>query len=227
MRDKITQFLTDMRQVCHRVGRDPYDITICFATKYLASEQLVLFLEILKDIHYGNVMIGENRVQDAEEKLLFLKKMHPDLFSRVMPVFIGTLQKNKINKAIDLFAEIHSVDSINLAQDIDIRAKREGKKIPIYLEMNVSQEPTKHGISIESTDQSISAIKQLNNITITGLMTMAPRMSDPESVRPIFRTLRMMADRYNLKTSMGMSSDWRIAIEERTDIIRIGSAVFD
>ena len=98
--------------------------------------------------------------------------------------------------------------------------------MPIFLEINISGEKTKHGIDYNNASEVIERVKIMPNIKLDGLMTMAPYTNDKNLIRQTFRKLRQLADRYKLKTSMGMSSDWQIAIEEGSDILRIGSIIF-
>lgn len=141
-------------------------------------------------------------------------------------IFIGNLQKNKINKAIELFDEIYSIDSVGLARELNKRLEKAGKSMPVFLEVNVSGEETKHGVKPEEVDQIMSTKLQFRNVTINGLMTMAPFTNDQNIIRDVFRKLKTLADRYGLQTSMGMSHDWKIAVEQGSDIIRIGSKIF-
>ena len=208
-----------------KAGKTREDITVLFATKYLSAQEFVSFLDITKQFDIDNCVIGENRVQDWEKKLGFIKEKRPELLSAFTPVMIGTLQKNKVNKALQIFQEIHSVDSVKLAQTIDKRVEK-GRRVSIYLEVNVSGEERKHGFSPNDIYDAIETMKQLNNVTIEGFMTMAPLTDNIEEIRGIFRKLKELANQYKLKTSMGMSGDWKIAVEEGSDMVRIGSAVF-
>lgn len=221
-REKLTDFFEMFEAVRCKCGRKAEDISVLYATKYLSEGELADFIRLFRQ-RKEKVMIGENRVQDAKEKLIFLKESHPDLIDKIYPVLIGNLQKNKINKALSLFREIHSVDSFELAEAINSRADA---KFPIFLEINVSGEKTKHGIGYNNAPEAIERVKMMPNIQLTGLMTMAPYNEDKNLIRHTFRKLRQLADRNQLKTSMGMSHDWQIAVEEGSDIIRIGSLIF-
>lgn len=242
LRKRLTDFLIELEKVCKKCGRKTDQVKVVYATKYLDKEGFVTFLNICKEIdpstplgiNIVTVMIGENRVQEAEEKFEFMKTNSPKLFEGLRRVMIGTLQTNKINKTIKLFDEIHSVDSVKLTNALDIRLKRDGKIMPIFLEVNVSGEESKHGFKPVELERVIRDLKLLKSpvspaggLKLKGLMTMASLVDDPEKVRPLFRKLRELADYYHLKTSMGMSNDWKIAIEEGTDMIRIGSKIFN
>jgi PLP dependent protein len=198
---------------------------ILYATKYLNPQEFVDFVTLVYRLTNKRVLIGENRVQAMEEKMGYVMKYNKDLHKLFHPVMIGSLQTNKINKAIPIFQEIHSIDSLDLAKDLDQRLT--GKKnMPVYLEVNVSQEQTKHGFKPEELEKAISTMKQRSNITIKGLMTMAPQTENIEEVEGVFRTLRKLADQFGLETSMGMSSDWKIALLHGSDMVRIGSRIF-
>jgi len=136
---------------------------------------------------------------------------------------IGTLQKNKINKALSIFDEIHSLDNLATAEAVNYRAV---KVVPIYLQVNVSGEKTKQGIIPDQAGEVIEKIRKMDNLNLKGLMTMAPYSDNPEDVRPHFGRLKQLAQKYDLLTSMGMSNDWKEAISEGSDMIRIGSAIF-
>lgn len=242
LKRRILNFLAEYNQVCKKAGRDPREVKILYATKYLNPIDFVSFLHIMKEIDMIPVLVGENRVQMMEGKMGYIKDVDIRLINLFYPVMIGILQKNKINKALGLFREFHAVDSIEIAKEINKRAETDSGqdgyhpvtrqarmadfKKSIFLEVNVSGETAKHGFIPKDLEDAISTIKQYNNITIKGLMTMAPYTDDLEKIRGIFRSLKEMADRYDLLTSMGMSHDWKIAVEEGSDIIRIGSRIF-
>jgi len=221
----LQRFFEELESHLGSMGKTRDNLTVLFATKYLNAEKFVSFLDIAKQFDIDNLIIGENRVQDWEGKYEWLRQKRPDLVGNFKAVMIGTLQKNKVNKALEIFEEIHSVDSIDLAETIDKRVKK-GRKIPIYLEVNVSGEERKHGFKSEELDSSLRKLRLLKSLNVKGLMTMAPNTKDEAVVRNVFRTLRTLADQYNLKTSMGMSHDWKIAVEEGSDMVRIGSRIF-
>lgn len=233
IKTRILTFKKELEAVCRRCSRGVADMKVVYATKYLDKEQFVSFLDIMMQIDSSKLLIGENRVQETIGKINYLREKRSDLLTNFNFVMIGTLQKNKINKALEIFQEIHSVDGLELAEAIN---KRVGEtKLPVFLEINLSGEETKYGFRVgplsgsdpgQKSDLIIGKIRQLPNLELKGLMTMAPYVQNPEEVRPIFRKLRQLADKYNLLTSMGMSSDWQVAIEEGSDMIRIGSRFF-
>lgn len=226
LKARLLSFNKELNEVCRSFGMEPKEVSVVYATKYLNSNQFVDFVDISKEIGLTPILLGENRVQVAEVKFNHVRINFPQLQILFKPIMIGNLQKNKINKAINLFEEIHSIDSLELAQALNERLDREGKTMSIFLEVNISGEETKHGIGERELENVVKEIRRLSSLKLKGLMTMAPIAVHPEEVRPIFRKLRKLADQNGLLTSMGMSSDWRIAVEEGSDFIRVGSRIF-
>jgi pyridoxal phosphate enzyme (YggS family) len=163
---------------------------------------------------------GENRVQEALEKMEIAPKdseWH----------LIGTLQKNKVNKAVGVFSLIHSVDSLELAEKINDVSLQKGVVTPILLQVNVSGEESKHGFTAETVTADFTRLKSMANLRIEGLMTMAPFTEDANIRRDCFKKLRVLRDKLGVKElSMGMSNDWREAVQEGATILRVGSAIF-
>jgi pyridoxal phosphate enzyme (YggS family) len=226
IKDKIEAFFKELEGVCKDSGRNGKDVQVLFATKYLDPQQFASFVEFGKEYTHGKLLIGENRVQDAGDKFEFLKQNNSDLQNSFTPILIGPLQSNKINKAISYFTQIHAIDSKSLIEQLNIRLQREHIVMPIFFELNISGEMTKHGLTISDFEKIMKDIKYLKQIQVRGVMTMAPFTGNHGEIHQVFRTLKTIANKYNLKTSMGMSNDWKIAVEEGTDIIRIGSKIF-
>lgn len=226
IQENLSSFLEQFYSTCKKSKRDTKKVQIVFVTKYLNAQQFVSFLQVAKKLNLQNLAIGENRIQQAESKIRFLERenLKPRRSFRYM--MIGHLQENKINKVIKIFDEVHSIDSLSLAQALDKRLKRENKLMPVFLQVNVSSEKTKHGVKVEQAEQAIQVVKELNNLQLKGLMTMAPLVEDQKEARPIFRKLRQLADKYHLFTSMGMSNDWQVAVEEGSDVLRVGRLIF-
>jgi pyridoxal phosphate enzyme (YggS family) len=183
---------------------------------------------IIKAIDAGITMLGENYVQEAKEKITVLGQ-------RAQWHMIGHLQTNKAKYAVNLFDYIHSVDRLELAQELDKRAGLIGRKINILIEVNVSGEKTKNGIPATTAIDLIKVTSKLENLSVRGLMTMAPYSNDPENARPYFSALRNLRDNISRQQisgipmeelSMGMTDDFEVAIEEGATIIRIGRAIF-
>ena len=167
---------------------------------------------------------GESRLQDALPKI---SSAPPDIHWHL----IGTLQKNKVRKAIGAFALIHSVDSPELAAKISECGQEAGIITPVLLQVNTSGETTKHGLSEEQWQPHLEMLLKLPFLRLEGLMTMAPFVEETDVIRRCFARLRQMRDRLALghpfrHLSMGMSHDYRIAIEEGATLLRIGTALF-
>jgi len=168
----------------------------------------------------GIIDFGENRVQEAEGKIAQVSDLRPTVTWHM----VGHLQSNKAKAALEIFDIIHSVDSIRLAGILNRLAK---KQLPILLEVNVSGESTKAGFSPDEVAPAVKEMRQLPNLNLMGLMTVAPMTAEPEEVRPVFRKLREMRDSLGLKhLSMGMTDDFEVAVEEGSTMLRIGRAIF-
>lgn len=211
-----------IRSACHRAGRNPSDITLVAVTKTFPIEA------INQAIARGVAIIGENRVQEALEK-------YPHVGPKVQWHLIGHLQSNKVKKAVEIFSLIHSVDSVGLAKEIGHRATQSGKIQDILLEVNTSGEPQKYGFLPEDILEVLKEINDIPGIKVLGLMTVGPLTEDEEKVRSAFRRLRgifeeaVKLELSNMEMrhlSMGMSGDFEIAIEEDSNMIRVGSAIF-
>jgi PLP dependent protein len=224
MESKIKQNLIDFYKeldfVCAKCKRNKSEIKVLFATKYLQPENFAKFVKLAVDLKISPLIVGENRVQAA------IKKKELDISVSYQMVMIGPLQKNKINKAIDIFDEIHSLDSMEIVKALDMRLGQKNKTMKVFLEVNISGEKTKHGFKASQLDEILGECRALKNISVTGLMTMAPYFEEKEMARPVFAELEKLADKYDLQTSMGMSGDWQIAVEEGSDLVRIGSRIF-
>jgi len=184
--------------------------------------------EILEAIEAGIRIIGENYVQEAD-------RAYREIGNRVQWHFIGHLQKNKVKKATEIFDMIETVDSGEIASEIDKRCAQSGKTMPVLIEVNSGRETGKAGVYPENAEELIREISTVRNILVVGLMTMGPQVDEPEDVRPYFAETRKVFNRIkelNLPNvemkylSMGMTSSYRIALEEGANVIRIGSKIF-
>jgi pyridoxal phosphate enzyme (YggS family) len=201
-------------RACERSHRSPDEITLVAITKGVEVPA------IRTAFNLGIRDFGENRVQEAEAKIVQLADLKPNVTWHM----VGHLQSNKAKSAVELFDIIHSVDSVRLAEILNRRAQ---KTLPVLLEVNVSGEATKGGFSVVETEAAVKAIKQLPNLKVLGLMTVAPFVADAEEVRPVFRKLRELRDLLGLEhLSMGMTDDFEVAIEEGATMLRIGRAIF-
>jgi pyridoxal phosphate enzyme (YggS family) len=209
-----------MEHAAIKAGRDPQGIKLVAVTK------TVTVARILEAIAAGATSFGENYVQEARAKIEEIGK------SGVHWHFIGHLQTNKAKYAVKLFDLIHAVDSVILAHELDKRAAAAGKIVGCLIEVNLSQEGSKFGVSKERTPELIHELRDLKNISFQGLMTMPPYTDDPEAARPYFIALRELREEIAgsgiplPELSMGMSSDFEKAIEEGATIVRVGRAIF-
>lgn len=163
---------------------------------------------------------GENKVQELLTKI---DKLPKDIKWHM----IGHLQTNKVKDIIDKVYLIHSVDSLKLANIIDKEAKKKNIKVNILLEINIANEESKYGFKTIELEEAIKYIKNLSNINIQGFMCVAPNTNNPENNRIFFKQMKELADTYNYKKlSMGMSNDYKIAIQEKSTYIRIGTKIF-
>lgn len=184
--------------------------------------------EILEAIEAGITIIGENYVQEAE-------KAYEVVGDRVEWHFIGHLQKNKVKKAVALFDMIETVDSFEIAREIDKRCAQSGKTMPVLVEINSGREEQKAGVYPENAEQLISEISTMPNIRVMGLMTMGPQFGNPEDSRSYFVETKRVFDRIKGRNlphvemtylSMGMTNSYRVALEEGANLVRIGSRIF-
>ena len=184
--------------------------------------------EVLEAIESGVTIVGENYIQEAE-------RIYEVIGNKAKWHFIGYLQKNKVKKTVRLFDMIETVDSVDLATEIDKRCAQIGKIIPVLIEINSGHEEQKSGVLPENAEQLIRDISGLQSIRIMGLMTMGPRFGNPEDSRPYFVETKRIFDKIgklglpNIEMkylSMGMTNSYKIAIEEGANIVRIGSKVF-
>jgi pyridoxal phosphate enzyme (YggS family) len=227
MKDNLINLREEIREVCDRIGREPKDVALIGVTKYSTVDK------VQEGILAGLTDIGENRVQDAREKFPQLG----ELSHRVRKHMIGHLQTNKVKHAVELFDMIQSVDSEKIALEIDKQAGRIGKTMDVLLQVNTAGEEQKSGISPEAAPDLAGYISGLENLRLQGLMTMAPLTEDETLIRKTFRDLRLLSEtigrqmsgqpRVQMKyLSMGMSDDYKIALEEGSNMIRIGRAIF-
>jgi len=184
--------------------------------------------EVLEAVESGVRIIGENYVQEAE-------RVYEVVGNRAKWHFIGYLQRNKVKKAVRIFDMIETVDSIEIAQEIDKRCAQIGKIMPVLIEINSGREKQKSGVLPENAEQLVREISVLPNVRITGLMTMGPRFGNPEDSRPYFVETKKLFDRIkqlnlpNLEMkylSMGMTNSYKIALEEGANVVRIGNKIF-
>jgi pyridoxal phosphate enzyme (YggS family) len=204
---------------CARAGRDRSDVQIIAVTKYVSLETTG------RVIRHGFKHIGENRWQDVQPKWEAFNE-------QAIWHFIGHLQTNKAKEVVGKFAYIHSLDRLSLAREIEKKAAALDVEAACFIQLNISGEDTKYGMSPEELPSFVEQVRELSRIRIVGLMTMAPYEAKPESTRPVFRELRRLRDELNRNQalgyeiphlSMGMSNDFEVAIEEGATWVRLGS----
>ncbi len=204
-----------------RAGRKPVDIDLVAVTKTHPPEALHEALAA------GQTLFGENRVQEARAKM-------PLVSSRARWHFIGHLQKNKVRQALPVFEMLHSIESLELARDVQRIAEEDGQRPRVLLEVNVAGEASKFGFKPAALDEEIETlIATMPRLDILGLMAIPPFAPKPEDSRPYFAMLRCLRDRLQEKLrvglpelSMGMSGDYEVAIEEGATLVRVGTAIF-
>jgi len=223
IKENIDGILERIADVCERSGRNPDDITLIAVSKTVNADRA------REAVEAGILNLGENRVQELTDKYEKLSD------TEVKWHMIGHLQKNKVKYIIDKVELIHSVESIELANEINKRAEKNNLKVNILVELNIGEEESKFGISEESVYDFVKSLEQFENINVLGIMTVAPFAEDPEEIRWVFKKMKVIFDKLssmNIKNSnmkflsMGMTNDFEIAIEEGANIIRIGTAVF-
>lgn len=209
-------------EACRRVGRDRSEVTLIAVSKTKPVEMLREAMDAGADV------FGENKVQELCDKYEILpKSLHWHM--------IGHLQRNKVKYIVDKAELIHSVDSLRLAEEISKEAVKKNVQSDILIEVNVAEEDTKFGITVENAEELIRQIAVLPHVHIQGLMTIAPYVEDPEENRPIFRRLRKLAVDIKMKNidnvhmdvlSMGMTGDYEVAVEEGATMVRVGTGIF-
>lgn len=208
--------------VVELLGELPPGVRLVAAAKTRSPE------EVLEAVEAGVEIIGENYVQEAERACQVVG-------DQVQWHFIGHLQRNKVKRAVGIFDVIETVDSAVVATEIDRRCRELDKVMTVLIEVNSGREKQKSGVYPEAVEELVRDISTFECVKVKGLMTMGPRVGDPEDARPYFVETRKVFER--LKElgltgvtmeylSMGMTNSYRIAIEEGANIIRIGSRIF-
>lgn len=218
LHDKIHQNLNtiqaNIREVAHKAERDPASIKIIPVTKTVGVEEARILLDL------GYTHLAENRLHIAQPKI-------DALGDAVHWHMIGSIQRRKAKEVVTLFPRVDSVDRLELAHELHKRCEEQGRALEVLLQVNVSGEDVKHGFTPELLPQALKEIQSLSTLTVLGLMTMAPAAAGEDAIRGYFRRLRELRDAHGLtELSMGMSNDYRIAIEEGATEVRIGSAIF-
>lgn len=222
IKSNLEKVRTKIRDSANNCGRKEEDVTLVAVSKTRTPE------EINTAINCGVTDIGENKVQEILDK-----------YDKVDPVrwhMIGHLQSNKVRYIIDKVDMIHSVDSLKLAKEIDKRAGACSKTMDILIQINPALEESKFGVSLDDAkDLILSILENCDNVRIRGLMSVAPKVDNPDDVRPFFEAVKKKYDELSAidnekldfkYLSMGMSHDFEVAIECGSNIVRVGTAIF-
>ncbi len=218
--DQLSTIKERVSRAAQRSGRSPSAISLLVVTKTVPVERVRPVIEA------GVLHIGENRVQDALAKYgdAAGRKVLPDAIQLHL---IGHLQSNKAKKAANLFDVIQSLDSTELANDLNRHAQEQNRVLPCLVEVKISPEATKFGMEPEKVEDFIAGAGCWPFLKIKGFMGIAPYSKNAEDARPFFATLRKLFEKTKLEIlSMGMSGDYEVAIEEGSTMVRLGTALF-
>jgi hypothetical protein len=233
--ERIERVKETINSACARVGRDPNEIKLVVVTKSANIEA------IKKVIHLGLVDLGENRAQQLKKVSAqiadFLSQANGDSAwpEKINWHMIGHLQRNKVRHILGIASLIHSVDTLRLAEEINATAAKLNLRPKVLLQVNTSKEPQKYGVPVGAVTHLTEQIETLPNLKLIGLMTMAPLTRNKDAIRACFARARELFIEMRgekivgpqfAELSMGMSSDYEVAIEEGATILRIGSAIF-
>ncbi len=212
-----------MKYGCVKANRNPLEVRLLLATKTVDSERINFALQ------QGELLIGENKVQELKQKCNAVKELNPEVH------FIGHLQSNKIKEVLKWASCIETIDRISIAQKLQQRLVFEEREIDVYIQVNTSFEESKFGVLPNQTIELVKAVSKFKNIHIKGLMTIGLLSSESTEIRKCFQLLKRLQEDIKLlnlpnvemnELSMGMSGDLEIAIEEGATIIRVGTAIF-
>jgi pyridoxal phosphate enzyme (YggS family) len=223
VRANLGMVLESIERVARKVGRSPDSVKLVAVSKTVGVEA------IRQAVAAGAMILGENKVQEASSK-------RPQLMDAPAEWhLIGALQKNKANRAAEIFDWIESLDDLELASKLDRACERLDKRMPVLIQVNIGKEPSKSGIVEEEAAEFAARISDFAHLEVRGLMAIPPYTEDPEGARTHFTRLRELAQRIDSQRltgismkelSMGMSHDYCVAIEEGATLVRIGTAIF-
>lgn len=222
LKQNLATIQSNIAKALLKNGKKSTDITIIAVSKTIGSDIAKLAFDL------GIRDFGENRTQELNQKKQFIKEANWHM--------IGRLQTNKVKEVVGVADLIHSLDRWNLAEEINKRGRLLNIEVPVLVQVNIAGEEQKAGIEPNDVEEFLDSLGQLSNIKVYGLMTMAPFMENNEGTRPIFRELFYLKEKLKNNIyknvefkylSMGMSQDYEIAIEEGSNMVRIGSALFD
>lgn len=222
IKENLANVRKNIEESCKKVGRDVSEVTLITVSKTKPLSDLRIAYE------EGSRDFGENKVQELVSKI-------DEMPSDVKWHLIGHLQRNKVKYIAGKVAMIHSVDSYRLAEEINVQAKKNSCVIPILIEISIAGEDTKFGIKPEEAEELIREISELENVKVSGLMTIAPNVANPEENRAYFKAMKDLfvdissknIDNVEMKVlSMGMTNDYTVAVEEGATMIRVGTGIF-
>ncbi len=235
--EKLDAIHERIAAACAKAKRQPSEITLVAVTKYAAPEQ------IREAVTLGLTDLGESRVQQLAQRApqmneFFTRRQsgqHSDGASRLRWHMIGHLQRNKIKQLLPHISLIHSIDSLRLAEELDAQAAKLGRKVAVLMQLNASEEPSKHGVAVGAAIHLAEQIDTMENLALLGLMTMGPLDASAAQTQAVFARTKEIYDEMKWHKiggnnfrhlSMGMSDDFELAIAEGTTMIRLGSALF-
>jgi hypothetical protein len=219
--ERFNRVFERIQKAAQRVGRNPQEITLVAVTKSVPLDQVLPFLQA------GVCEIGENRVQEALAKYGQPTGIKRNDLPTLRLHMVGHLQRNKVKKAVPLFDMVQSLDSVELAEDLDRQARALQKVLPCLVEVKVSPEPTKTGLPPDQLEDFLLRAERWTWLRIQGLMGIPPAGLSAEESRPFFAKLRQLFEKVRLEIlSMGMSADFEVAIEEGATMVRLGTALF-
>lgn len=220
--DNLKFVCEDINNTLEKLGRSSKDVKLISVTKNVDPQT------IQEALNVGITDIGENRVQELEKKMEYFG-------NKINYHMIGHLQTNKVKYIIDRVRLIHSLDRLSLAKELNKRAKKQNLKVETLIQVNIAGEKSKFGLSLEEVVPFIESILKFENINVQGLMTIAPHTDDTKVLRDVFRKMHNLKEDIQGRNykgidmnylSMGMSNDYKIAIEEGSNMVRIGSSIF-
>ena len=222
LQENYSQVEERIRAACARAGRSRSEVTLIAVSKTKPAS-------MIEEVYsFGQRDFGENKVQELTEKYEVLPE-------DIRWHLIGHLQRNKVKYIVDKACLIHSVDSLRLAETIEEQAAKKGVTVPVLIEVNVAGEESKFVVSVEEAPVLAEKISHLTHLSLCGLMTIAPFVSDPEDNRDIFRRLKKLSVDIEAKNidnvtmnvlSMGMTNDYEVAVEEGATLVRVGTGIF-
>ncbi|MCX5785822.1 MAG: YggS family pyridoxal phosphate-dependent enzyme [Elusimicrobia bacterium] len=225
----LTNITERIKSACEKASRNAAEVELLAVTKYASVEDTRLLVET------GKIKLaGESKVQDAEKK--WINGPLADLRPSVELHFIGHLQTNKAALAVDFFDSVDCVDSMKLALALNVHAAKAGKRLPILIQLKLTDSPSQHGVTPEDAPGLLEDIRELSNLSPEGYMAIAPVSREPETLRPLFASVKKIFDRdfpagvnndgRRNRLSLGMSGDFEQAVAEGANLPRLGSLLF-